>query len=47
LGIPAQAEPDPGRALEKLLTTDNTVAVACGSFYLTGWLRAKLLPMEE
>jgi dihydrofolate synthase/folylpolyglutamate synthase len=42
-GIPVIREPDPAAALQLLLETDNTVAVATGSFYLTGWLRSILL----
>lgn len=47
LGIPATVEPDPEKALAKLLTTDNPVAVITGSFYLSGWLRGILLNIGD
>lgn len=46
-GIEAVPEPDPAVALKRLLETDNPVAVATGSFYLTGYLRKVLYNMEE
>jgi dihydrofolate synthase/folylpolyglutamate synthase len=46
-GIPAVSEPDPAAALDLLLQTDNPVAVATGSFYLTGFLRGVLYRMED
>jgi dihydrofolate synthase/folylpolyglutamate synthase len=42
-GVPVVREPDPAAALQLLLKTDNEIAVATGSFYLTGWLRSLLL----
>jgi len=46
-GIEAFPEPDPAAALNRLLKTDNPIAVATGSFYLTGYLRKVLYKMEE
>jgi dihydrofolate synthase/folylpolyglutamate synthase len=41
-GVDAISEPDPATALDMLLKTDNPIAVATGSFYLTGFLRSAL-----
>jgi dihydrofolate synthase/folylpolyglutamate synthase len=46
-GISAVREADPAAALQLLLETDNEIAVATGSFYLTGWLRSILLKTED
>jgi dihydrofolate synthase/folylpolyglutamate synthase len=46
-GIPVIREPEPAAALQLLLETDNEIAVATGSFYLTGWLRSILLKTED
>jgi dihydrofolate synthase/folylpolyglutamate synthase len=46
-GVPAISEPDPAAALDLLLKTDNPIAVATGSFYLTGFLRAVLYHIED
>jgi hypothetical protein len=37
-------EPDPERALDRLLALEGEVAVACGSIYLIGALRARVCP---
>jgi len=47
LGIPVTVEPDPAKALAKLLETDNPVAVITGSFYLSGLLRGILLNIGD
>jgi dihydrofolate synthase/folylpolyglutamate synthase len=46
-GVPALSEPDPATALQLLLKTDNPIAVATGSFYLTGFLRGVLYQLED
>lgn len=46
-GIAAVTEPDPAAALRLLLQTDNTVAVATGSLYLTGYLRSVLYNIQD
>lgn len=43
LGIDTVAEPIPEKALELLLTTDNHLAIICGSLYLVGYLRDLLV----
>ena len=47
LGVETVLEPDPIRALEILTTTTEKVAVACGSLYLIGLLRAQLFEMGD
>ena len=47
LGIPVTVEPDPAKALSKLLETDNPLAVITGSFYLSGLLRGILLNIGD
>lgn len=44
LGVETVAEPDPEKALEMLLKTGNGPAVICGSLYLVGYLRERLVP---
>jgi dihydrofolate synthase/folylpolyglutamate synthase len=46
-GVPARSEPDPATALELLLQTGNPIAVATGSFYLTGFLRSVLYRLDD
>lgn len=46
-GVPVMVEPDPAKALAKLLETDNPVAVITGSFYLSGLLRGILLNIGD
>jgi dihydrofolate synthase/folylpolyglutamate synthase len=46
-GVRAISEPDPAAALDLLLKTDNPIAVASGSFYLTGFLRKVLYRIED
>lgn len=46
-GLPVIVEPSPERALELLKTTAGEVALATGSLYLIGYLRALLLNMGE
>lgn len=42
-GVTAVSEPDPCRALDRLLATGNHLTVATGSLYLTGYLRGLIL----
>ena len=42
-GVPAVSEPDPCRALDRLIATGNQLAVVTGSLYLTGYLRGFIL----
>ena len=47
LGVKTVLEPDPAKALQTLLATTDKVAVACGSLYLIGLLRAQLFEMGD
>ena len=47
LGIKTVIEPEPVKALETLLATTDNLAVACGSLYLVGLLRAQLFKMGD
>ncbi len=43
LGVKIVAEPIPEKALELLLATDKELALVCGSLYLIGYLRERLV----
>ncbi len=43
LGVETVVEPEPEKAVKKLLKTDNELAVICGSLYLIGYLRERLV----
>lgn len=47
LGVETRAEPVPEKGLDMLLHTDNELAVVCGSLYLIGYLREKLLSKSQ
>ena len=46
-GMITVSEPDPKKALELLIHTENPVAVAAGSLYLIGFLRGILLDVHD